>query len=111
MTDDISQLVYLHLRFHGYGDGKWTDSARCAAITDAGALRGCTLVRADCTTRNKRRAARLQASTTGWKSGSRSWPPRGSGVRPDLTVIMAVLDIPAGLQVWRGVALLEGSWC
>ncbi|WP_046302409.1 CCA tRNA nucleotidyltransferase, partial [Mycobacterium sp. UM_Kg27] len=64
MIDDVSQLVYLHLRFHGYGDGKWTDSAVRRYVTDAGPLlaRLHKLVRADCTTRNKRRAARLQAS-------------------------------------------------
>ena len=64
MVDDVSQLVYLHLRFHGYGDGKWTDSAVRRYVTDAGPLldRLHKLVRADCTTRNKRRAARLQAN-------------------------------------------------
>ncbi len=30
IIDDVSQLVYLHLRFHGYGGGKWTDSAVAA---------------------------------------------------------------------------------
>ena len=64
MVEDVSQLVYLHLRFHGYGEGKWTDSAVRRYVTDAGPLlpRLHKLVRADCTTRNKRRAARLQAS-------------------------------------------------
>ena len=64
MIDDVSQLVYLHLRFHGYGDGRWTDSAVRRYVTDAGPLlpRLHKLVRADCTTRNKRRAARLQAN-------------------------------------------------
>ena len=64
IIDDVSQLVYLHLRFHGYGGGKWTDSAVRRYVTDAGPLlpRLHKLVRADCTTRNKRRAARLQAN-------------------------------------------------
>ena len=59
IIDDVSQLVYLHLRFHGYGGGKWTDSAVRRYVTDAGPLlpRLHKLVRADCTTRNKRRAA------------------------------------------------------
>ena len=67
MVDDVSQLVYLHLRFHGYGDGAWTDSAVRRYVTDAGPLlsRLHKLVRADCTTRNKRRAARLQANYDG----------------------------------------------
>jgi poly(A) polymerase len=38
MVDDVSQLVYLHLRFHGYGDGAWTDSAVRRYVTDAGPL-------------------------------------------------------------------------
>jgi poly(A) polymerase len=38
MVDDISQLVYLHLRFHGYGEGRWTDSAVRRYVTDAGPL-------------------------------------------------------------------------
>ncbi|MGB9306082.1 MAG: CCA tRNA nucleotidyltransferase, partial [Mycobacterium sp.] len=61
MVDDVSQLVYLHLRFHGYGDGKWTDSAVRRYVADAGPLlpRLHKLVRADCTTSNQRRAARL----------------------------------------------------
>ena len=68
MVDDVSQLVYLHLRFHGYADangtGRWTDSAVRRYVTDAGPLlpQLHKLVRADCTTRNKRRAARLQAA-------------------------------------------------
>ncbi|MEZ5212175.1 CCA tRNA nucleotidyltransferase [Gordonia sp. (in: high G+C Gram-positive bacteria)] len=62
MVDDVSQLVFLHLRFHGYGEGKWTDSAVRRYVTDAGPLldRLHKLVRADCTTRNRRRAQRLQ---------------------------------------------------
>ena len=38
LVDDVSQLVYLHLRFHGYGDGRWTDSAVRRYVTDAGPL-------------------------------------------------------------------------
>ena len=58
------QLVYLHLRFHGYGTGEWTDSAVRRYVTDAGPLldRLHKLVRSDCTTRNRRRAAALQRS-------------------------------------------------
>ncbi|OLT40668.1 CCA tRNA nucleotidyltransferase [Saccharomonospora sp. CUA-673] len=59
---DVSQLVYLHLRFHGYGKGEWTDSAVRRYVNDAGPLltRLHKLVRADCTTRNRRKAAALQ---------------------------------------------------
>ncbi|WP_372477149.1 CCA tRNA nucleotidyltransferase [Gordonia liuliyuniae] len=62
VVEDVAQLVFLHLRFHGYGEGRWTDSAVRRYVTDAGPLldRLHKLVRADCTTRNKRRARRLQ---------------------------------------------------
>ena len=51
---DVSKLVELHLRFHGYGDGEWTDSAVRRYVRDAGPLltRLHALTRADCTTRN-----------------------------------------------------------
>ncbi|SNR27668.1 poly(A) polymerase [Haloechinothrix alba] len=64
IISDVSQLVFLHLRFHGYGKGEWTDSAVRRYVTDAGELlpRLHKLVRADCTTRNKRKAAALQRS-------------------------------------------------
>ncbi|WP_404386821.1 CCA tRNA nucleotidyltransferase [Knoellia locipacati] len=57
----VSRLVELHLRFHGYGDGQWTDSAVRRYVTDAGPLlqRLHRLTRADCTTRNARKAQRL----------------------------------------------------
>ena len=60
----VSRLVELHLRFHGYGTGEWTDSAVRRYVTDAGPLLGRLhkLTRSDCTTRNRRKAARLAAS-------------------------------------------------
>lgn len=60
----VSRLVELHLRFHGYGSGEWTDSAVRRYITDAGPLLGRLhkLTRSDSTTRNRRKAARLAAS-------------------------------------------------
>ena len=61
-TKGVARLVELHLRFHGYGDGQWTDSAVRRYVTDAGPLleRLHRLTRADCTTRNRRKAARLR---------------------------------------------------
>jgi poly(A) polymerase len=58
---DVSRLVELHLRFHGYGTGEWTDSAVRRYVRDAGHLleRLHKLTRADCTTRNKRKALAL----------------------------------------------------
>ncbi|MGP4018636.1 CCA tRNA nucleotidyltransferase [Saccharopolyspora sp. 5N708] len=62
VINDVADLVFLHLRFHGYSDGQWTDSAVRRYVNDAGPLldRLHKLVRADCTTRNKRKAAALQ---------------------------------------------------
>ena len=58
---DVSRLVELHLRFHGYGEGEWTDAAVRRYVRDAGPLlsRLHVLTRADCTTRNRAKAARL----------------------------------------------------
>jgi poly(A) polymerase len=110
MIDDVSQLVFLHLRFHGYGDGAWTDSAVRRYVTDAGPLlpKLHKLVRADCTTRNKRRAARLQANYDDLEQRIAELAAKEDlqRVRPDLdgNEIMQVLGIPAGPEVgeaWR----------
>jgi poly(A) polymerase len=114
MVEDVSQLVYLHLRFHGYaradGTGRWTDSAVRRYVTDAGPLlpKLHKLVRADCTTRNKRRAARLQAAYDNLEARIAELAAKEdlARVRPDLdgNEIMRILDIPAGPQVgqaWR----------
>jgi poly(A) polymerase len=60
----VARLVELHLRFHGYGDGQWTDSAVRRYVTDAGPLlpRLHRLTRSDSTTRNVRKAQRLARS-------------------------------------------------
>jgi len=62
--DDVSTLVALHLRFHGYGGGEWTDSAVRRYVRDAGdlLLHLHVLTRADCTTRNVRKAQALAAT-------------------------------------------------
>lgn len=105
MVDDVSQLVYLHLRFHGYGDGRWTDSAVRRYVADAGPLlpRLHKLVRADCTTRNKRRAAALQANYDGLEARIAELAAKEdlARVRPDLdgNEIMRLLEIPPGPQV------------
>ena len=60
-VEAVETLTTLHLRFHGYGDGEWTDSAVRRYVRDAGDLlvHLHVLTRADCTTRNKAKAARL----------------------------------------------------
>ena len=61
VVDAVSELTFLHLRFHGYGDGAWSDSAVRRYVRDAGDLLTHlhVLTRADCTTRNKKKAETL----------------------------------------------------
>ncbi|MCX2964828.1 CCA tRNA nucleotidyltransferase [Gordonia aquimaris] len=110
VVDDVSQLVFLHLRFHGYGDGAWTDSAVRRYVTDAGPLldRLHKLVRADCTTRNKRRARRLQENYDHLEHRIADLQAAEDleRVRPDLdgNAIMQLLGLPPGPKVgqaWR----------
>jgi poly(A) polymerase len=110
VVDDVSQLVFLHLRFHGYGDGAWTDSAVRRYVTDAGPLldRLHKLVRADCTTRNKRRARRLQENYDHLEHRIADLQAAEDleRVRPDIdgNAIMQLLGLPPGPKVgqaWR----------
>jgi poly(A) polymerase len=99
---DVSRLIELHLRFHGYGDGEWTDSAVRRYVTDAGPLltRLHALTRADCTTRNKAKAIRLKHAYDGLEARIAELAAREEleSIRPDLDgdEIMAILGIPPG---------------
>ncbi|MBD0024316.1 CCA tRNA nucleotidyltransferase [Gordonia pseudamarae] len=105
MVEDVATLVFLHLRFHGYGDGAWTDSAVRRYVTDAGELldRLNKLVRADCTTRNKRRARRLQENYDDLERriGALKAAEDLGRVRPDLdgNAIMELLGLSPGREV------------
>ncbi len=109
----VAKLVELHLRFHGYGDGAWTDSAVRRYVADAGPLldRLHKLTRSDCTTRNKRKAARLAGAYDDLES--RIERLRGEeeldAVRPDLdgNQIMEILGIPAGREVGQAWKFLK----
>ncbi|MGX7682070.1 CCA tRNA nucleotidyltransferase [Jatrophihabitans sp. DSM 45814] len=100
--EDISRLVFLHLRFYGYGRGEWTDSAVRRYVTDAGPLldRLHKLVRSDTTTRNKRKAATLAATYDHLEERIAKLREQEEldAIRPDLdgTEIMAILDVPPG---------------
>jgi len=113
MVEDVGQLVFLHLRFHGYGKGQWTDSAVRRYVHDAGPLlpRLHKLVRADCTTRNKRRAAALQGTYDDLEVRiARLAEAEGvAKVRPDLdgNAIMEILGIPAGPEVGKAWKFLK----
>jgi poly(A) polymerase len=108
--EEVAQLVYLHLRFHGYGKGEWTDSAVRRYVTDAGPLlsRLHKLVRADSTTRNRRKAAALQRTYDDLETRIAKIAAEEdlARVRPDLdgNEIMRLLGLPPGPLVgkaWR----------
>ncbi|MFI9507513.1 CCA tRNA nucleotidyltransferase [Nocardia sp. NPDC052566] len=112
-TEDVSRLVFLHLRFHGYGKGQWTDSAVRRYVTDAGELlpRLHKLVRADCTTRNKRRAAALRATYDELEQRIALLQQQEDleRVRPDLdgNAIMELLGLPPGPAVGKAWKFLK----
>jgi poly(A) polymerase len=107
VVTDVSRLIELHLRFHGYGDGDWTDSAVRRYVTDAGPLlaRLHALTRADSTTRNKAKARRLATAYDGLEARITELAAQEElgRIRPDLDgdEIMAILGIPPGPVVGR----------
>lgn len=102
MIDDVSRLVELHLRFHGYGTGEWSDSAVRRYVRDAGdqLTRLHKLTRADSTTRNKRRAAALQHAYDSLEARITVLAEQEelNSLRPDLdgAQIMSILGIAPG---------------
>ncbi len=107
VVDDVSELVRLHLRFHGYATGEWTDSAVRRYVTDAGPLlsRLHILTRADSTTRNRRRAEALQRQYDHLEERIAVLAEREAldAIRPDLdgNAIMAILGIKPGPLVGK----------
>jgi poly(A) polymerase len=104
-VDAVSKLVELHLRFHGYGTGEWTDSAVRRYVRDAGDLlpRLHVLTRADCTTRNTRKASALRAAYDHLEDRIARLAAQEelNAIRPDLNgdQIMEILGIPPGREV------------
>jgi poly(A) polymerase len=104
---DVAKLVWLHLRFHGYAEGEWTDSAVRRYVRDAGPLlpRLHVLTRADCTTRNARKAARLAHAYDNLERRIAALAAQEElgKIRPDLdgNEIMKLLGIPPGPAVGR----------
>jgi poly(A) polymerase len=109
---DVSRLVELHLRFHGYGSGEWTDSAVRRYVRDAGPLlsRLHALTRADCTTRNQAKAQRLARSYDSLEERIAELGEREelASMRPDLDghEIMRILGIGPGPAVGKAYAYL-----
>ena len=111
-TKAVSRLVELHLRFHGYGDGEWTDSAVRRYVTDAGPLlpRLHCLTRSDCTTRNVRKARNLSRIYDDLESRIARLLEQEQldAVRPELdgNAIAEILRIPPGPVLGRAYKYL-----
>ena len=107
IIEQVGTLVFLHLRFYGYGKGEWTDSAVRRYVTDAGDLlpRLHKLVRSDCTTRNKRKATNLAQTYDQLEDRIAALREQEEldSIRPDLdgNAIMALLGVGPGPLIGR----------
>ncbi|RFU86470.1 CCA tRNA nucleotidyltransferase [Streptomyces triticagri] len=112
LVKDVCRLVELHLRFHGYGTGEWTDSAVRRYVRDAGPLlsRLHKLTRSDCTTRNKRRANALSRAYDGLEERIARLQEQEEldSIRPDLNgnEIMEILGVGPGPVIGRAYQFL-----
>jgi poly(A) polymerase len=112
IINDVSQLVSLHLRFHGYGNGEWTDSAVRRYVRDAGELLTHLhlLTRADCTTRNKKKAEGLAKTYDQLEDRIAQLMEQEEldKIRPDLSgdEIMKILDIKPSPAVGKAYEFL-----
>jgi poly(A) polymerase len=112
VVEDVAKLVELHLRFHGFGRGEWTDAAVRRYATDAGPLldRLHVLVRSDCTTRNRRKAAALAHSYDQLEERIAALRQQEEldRIRPDLngTEIGEVLGVPPGPLIGKAYRYL-----
>jgi poly(A) polymerase len=110
--DAVETLVALHLRFHGYGDGEWTDSAVRRYVRDAGDLLTHlhVLTRADCTTRNAKKAERLARTYDGLEKriAKLAEEEELSRIRPDLdgSQVMSLLGIKPSADVGKALDFL-----
>ncbi|MFT4211260.1 MAG: CCA tRNA nucleotidyltransferase [Microbacterium sp.] len=110
--DAVALLIELHLRFFGYAEGAWTDSAVRRYVRDAGdeLERLHILTRADVTTRNRRKAARLAAAYDDIERriGELAAQEELDGLRPELdgNRIQEVLGIPPGREVGEAYRFL-----
>ncbi len=109
---DVGQLVFLHLRFHGYGSGEWTDSAVRRYVRDAGELLEHLhlLTRADCTTRNQKKAQLLASTYDQLEKRIKELMQQEelNKIRPDLTgeQIMQILNIKPSPMVGKAYDFL-----
>ncbi|APT85740.1 CCA tRNA nucleotidyltransferase [Corynebacterium aquilae] len=109
----VNNLVFLHMRFYGYSDQAWTDSAVRRYVNDAGDLldRLNKIVRADCTTRNKKKSARLSRAYDNLEQRIAELAEQEdlAKVRPDLDGgdIMRILGIAPGPTVGKAWSFLK----
>jgi len=112
VIESVEKLVALHLRFHGYGEGEWTDSAVRRYVRDAGDLLTHlhVLTRADCTTRNQRKAALLSKTYDELEAriARLSAEEELAAIRPDLdgAEVMQILGIGPSPVVGKALAYL-----
>jgi poly(A) polymerase len=108
----VELLTMLHLRFHGYGEGEWTDSAVRRYVRDAGdfVTHLHVLTRADCTTRNKTKAARLSATYDSLEARIALLMEQEelSKIRPDLDgeQVMQILKLKPSREVGQAMDFL-----
>ena len=111
-TEAVETLTFLHLRFHGYGDGEWTDSAVRRYVRDAGELLNHlhVLTRADCTTRNTKKAERLARTYDGLEAriAKLAEEEELSKIRPDLdgAQVMQLLSLKPSADVGKALDFL-----
>jgi len=111
-VEAVETLIALHLRFHGYGDGDWSDSAVRRYVRDAGELLTHlhVLTRADCTTRNKAKAARLAATYESLEARIAVLMEQEelSKIRPDLdgAQVMEILNLKPSRAVGQAMDFL-----
>ena len=105
IIDDVSELVNLHLRFHGYVDEPWTDSAVRRYVKDAGHLyeRLNRLTRADATTQNRRKSLMFEHAMDEMEDRVRELKKQEdfNAIRPDVdgNEIMQILQLHPGPTV------------
>ncbi|WP_421787037.1 CCA tRNA nucleotidyltransferase [Gardnerella sp. DNF00753] len=102
LIEDVSELVNLHLRFHGYVDEPWTDSAVRRYVKDSGHLyeRLNRLTRADATTQNRRKSLMFEHAMDEMEQRVRELKKQEdfNAIRPDVdgNEIMKLLDLQPG---------------
>jgi poly(A) polymerase len=112
VIEDVQRLVFLHLRFHGYQDDVWSDSAVRRYARDAGPLLDelNELTRCDCTTRNERKARMLAARMDALEERIAELQEREelAALRPDIdgNRVMELLDLPPGRVVGDALQML-----